>query len=1050
MACETFLRFYRPNPNRQVSIDKHFHAVSANPMLKFSTSWKKGLAWAALCLGLLATAFASLQVKRDIEQNAASRYALTCDKVTLEIQGRLGDYALILRGGAALFAASNRVDRQEWRAYVEKLQVNKSVPGVQAIGFAQAIPPRQLASHIARIRSGGLPEYTVHPSGERSIYTSIVFLEPFRYRNVSALGFDLHTEPVSRAAMDQALDTGEAALSGKIRLAQGGDTEAQTGVLMFVPVYRNGAPVDTVGQRRAALIGWTYGLYRVNEIIADVLSDWASVQGKNVELAVYDGHDALPAALIFESRAASLSDVHSLFHQQRTINFNGQQWLLVYDYTGKPSDISYATAWATLTGGIVLSSLLFGLLLSIIKTRAKAISIADKLSEEIMNSKKSLEESEEKIHSLLNPFTAEAINCIDINASHISCDSDACLRLLGYKHPEVLHGENMQGQTHMKSPGVTRLPVEDCPIFQSFIKNDEKIHFLLNSSSTEALYCVDMNGNCTFCNNACLSLLGYKRPQDLLGKNMYQLVHAKHSDGSHFPKEECAIFQACQKGESMHVDDEVLWRSDGTYFPAEYWTYPQSQDGVVVGAAVTFLDISARRQTELELRISSDLLSTVTSSAQDAIIMLDELGNIVFWNESAELIFGYSREEALGQPHTIMVPRSLRKVYRRVFQHFQRTGQGTSIGSTVEFAGLRKDGSEFPLELSYAAVQVKGVHYPIGIVRDITKRKLMENHLALSESEMRTTLYSIGDAVISLDINGCILLMNPVAENLTGWSESEAHGKPLEEVFCIIDEKTRCKLENPIVQVFSERTIVRMKSRILLIARDGTERPIGDSAAPIFNQDNNIIGVVLVFRDLTKEREAEETTLNQLAIIETYNGLVALANMDEKLIYINAGGVEMIGVKKPDDILGKCITDFIKQTNLKRSTDESIPCFVKDRVWNGESTLRRIDGTIIPVAQTIFIIHDTNGEPKHIGIIMMDISIQKEMQERLLMSEKLAVMGRLVADVAHEINNPLAIIIGRTELILSQVDEQSSQFRDKLEPVLHSARRCKTILSSLL
>jgi len=145
-------------------------------------------------------------------------------------------------------------------------------------------------------------------------------------------------------------------------------------------------------------------------------------------------------------------------------------------------------------------------------------------------------------------------------------------------------------------------------------ESDEKIRLLLNSTA-EAIYGLDMNGNCTFCNNSCLRLLGYKSPDELLGRNMHWQIHAKHADGSHFLIEECRIFQAFNKGEGTHVDDEVLWRSDGTSFPAEYWSYPQRRDGVVVGAVVTFLNISERKQAEdalLRVNQKLNVLSQLT------------------------------------------------------------------------------------------------------------------------------------------------------------------------------------------------------------------------------------------------------------------------------------------------------------------------------------------------------------------------------------------------------------------------------------------------------
>jgi PAS domain S-box-containing protein len=145
-------------------------------------------------------------------------------------------------------------------------------------------------------------------------------------------------------------------------------------------------------------------------------------------------------------------------------------------------------------------------------------------------------------------------------------------------------------------------------------ESEERIRLLLNSTA-EGIYGLDINGNCTFCNDSCLRLLGYDRPEELLGKNMHWQIHSKRADGTFFPVEECQIFQAFKKGEGAHVDGEVLWRSDDTYFNAEYWSYPQFHDGEVIGAVVSFLDITERKRAEVALHEASrklNLLSSIT------------------------------------------------------------------------------------------------------------------------------------------------------------------------------------------------------------------------------------------------------------------------------------------------------------------------------------------------------------------------------------------------------------------------------------------------------
>lgn len=132
--------------------------------------------------------------------------------------------------------------------------------------------------------------------------------------------------------------------------------------------------------------------------------------------------------------------------------------------------------------------------------------------------------------------------------------------------------------------------------------SEDQIRLLLNST-VEAIYGVDLNGNCTFCNNGCLRMLGYKNPDELVGKNMHQQIHHKHKDGTPFPEEECRMIQTIRKGEGAHADDEVLWRADGTCFPAEYWSYPQYSNGRINGAVVTFLDITERKRADEEIKM---------------------------------------------------------------------------------------------------------------------------------------------------------------------------------------------------------------------------------------------------------------------------------------------------------------------------------------------------------------------------------------------------------------------------------------------------------------
>jgi PAS domain S-box-containing protein len=134
-------------------------------------------------------------------------------------------------------------------------------------------------------------------------------------------------------------------------------------------------------------------------------------------------------------------------------------------------------------------------------------------------------------------------------------------------------------------------------------EKNEQLQYILDSAA-EAIYVIDINGNCTFCNKSCLRILGYedndKDKNELLGKNIHRMIHHSRIDGSILAMEECQVFKSINDGETVHVDNEVFWRSDGTFFYAEYFSHPYRKDmnGKITGAIVTFTDITERKKAE--------------------------------------------------------------------------------------------------------------------------------------------------------------------------------------------------------------------------------------------------------------------------------------------------------------------------------------------------------------------------------------------------------------------------------------------------------------------
>ncbi len=209
-----------------------------------------------------------------------------------------------------------------------------------------------------------------------------------------------------------------------------------------------------------------------------------------------------------------------------------------------------------------------------------------------------------------------------------------------------------------------------------------------------------------------------------------------------------------------------------------------------------------------------------------------------------------------------------------------------------------------------------GYSYKSKTKRALRKAFRHEREVAIAGSRFKTILYSIGDGVITTDRGGFIREMNHIAEELTGWRESEARGKRLETVFRIINEHTRISVANPVKKVISEGVIVGLANHTLLVSRDGSERPIADSGSPVFDSEGAIEGVVLVFRDHTEEREAERALAEREKMMREIINAAPLGTITYEIteqgslvmIGINRAGCNILGIEE-ESVTGKTIEE---------------------------------------------------------------------------------------------------------------------------------------------
>jgi len=395
---------------------------------------------------------------------------------------------------------------------------------------------------------------------------------------------------------------------------------------------------------------------------------------------------------------------------------------------------------------------------------------------------------------------------------------------------------------------------------------------------------------------------------------------------------------------------------------------------------------------------SPEFLASVVECSDDAIITKDLSGRVTSWNQSAERIFGYTVEEMIGQPISILaapdrldeMPEILRRISRgERIDHYQTVRR-------------TKDGRFLNISLTVSPVKDRNGRI-IGaskIARDITEQvrtaeRLAELNAALAKSEaaarqtrdwLETMLMGIGDAVIATDASGKITLLNHVAESLTGWGREDAIGRPLEEVFAIRNEETGAAGENPVSKALQQGRIVGLANHTSLISKDGRIVAIEDSAAPFRNADGAILGVVLVFRDVGDKRIFEKRLAEQAAELRRTTHLLEpvacfARDLEDKIVYWNPGATDLYGFSAGEAV-GQ-ISHSLLQTEFRTPLPEIQAQFMTAGVWDGELLQTRRDGTRITVASHWALHRDMDGKPVAVLEANIDTTQRKEAEKQL-------------------------------------------------------------------
>ncbi len=428
-------------------------------------------------------------------------------------------------------------------------------------------------------------------------------------------------------------------------------------------------------------------------------------------------------------------------------------------------------------------------------------------------------------------------------------------------------------------------------------------------------------------------------------------------------------------------------------------------------------------------------------------------------NHSFITTLGYSEQELLSRPFLDIVhPDDLNSTR----QAMESLGAGQDITRFVNRFRC-KDGSWRSLAWASSALPVEGNIY--ASARDITDFLVVQNALNTREEELSITLQSIGDGVLSTDIDGRIIRLNAMAEQLTGWTQDEAIGLPVDTVFRILNEQTRQPAVIPVIETLATGAVREMANHTLLVSRDGVERPIADSCAPIRNRESAIVGAVLTFRDVSDERRAAWAlqVAHKHAQSESERLNMVLDSIVDGVIGFNAKGKVQSFNSAAERLYGYDAAEVIGK-NIQMLTPNTFQDKFDDYLYNHTRTLphkilgvdrqvigRHKDGTIVPLELSI-VETAGSGDWQFTGVVR-DVSERTRFIEELKSAREQAeaanaAKSKFLATMSHEIRTPINGVIGMLE-VLHRTSLQIYQV-EMVDLIQESAESLLAIINDIL